>query len=48
MIKVKHTIALMEGITVGRRKDGSRAVLYSDNVIEWYSAKAFALYFEEI
>lgn len=26
------------GITVGRRKDGSVAVLWSDDTIEWYSA----------
>ncbi|HEY6021300.1 MAG TPA: hypothetical protein VIY48_15765 [Candidatus Paceibacterota bacterium] len=29
------------GITVGQRKDGSRAVLWSNDVITWYDQAAF-------
>lgn len=48
MIKVKHTITGDFGITVGQRKDGSRAVLYLDNSIEWFEATAFTLYFRAV
>jgi hypothetical protein len=29
------------GTTCGLRKDGSRAVLWSDNQVEWFSADEF-------
>jgi hypothetical protein len=29
------------GTTCGQRKDGSRAVLWSDNQVEWFSADEF-------
>lgn len=29
------------GITCGQRKDGSRAILWSDNQVEWFSADEF-------
>lgn len=29
------------GITVGQRKDGSRAVLWSDNQVEWFDKDEF-------
>lgn len=40
MITVNSTYAT--GITVGQRKDGSRAVLWTDNSISWHSAEDFA------
>lgn len=30
------------GITVGQRKDGSRAILWDDDTITWHSAEEFA------
>jgi hypothetical protein len=30
-----------QGVTVGQRKDGSRAVLWSDNEITWHDADTF-------
>lgn len=36
------------GDTVGRRKDGSIAVLFDDDSIEWYSAEDFNATFEVI
>lgn len=29
------------GITVGRRKDASRAILWDDNELQWFSAEEF-------
>lgn len=29
------------GITCGQRKDGSRAVLWSDNQVEWFNKDEF-------
>lgn len=31
----------MHGITVGARKDGSRAILWDDNELQWFSAEEF-------
>lgn len=39
MINVK--VNDMIGTTCGQRKDGSRAVLWSNNTITWYSATEF-------
>lgn len=39
MISVK--IDNMTGITVGQRKDGSRAVLWDNDQIAWYSKRSF-------
>lgn len=39
MITVKHNKAV--GVTVGQRKDGSRAVQWSDSSITWHSAEEF-------
>lgn len=48
MINVENIYTHLTGITVGRRKDGSVAVLFEDNSVEWFSSVAFNSYFEEI
>jgi hypothetical protein len=46
MVVVKNNTTGAEGITVGRRKDGSRAVLYNhQNDVHWFSAELFASWF---
>lgn len=45
---VAHTLTSLVGVTVGRRKDGSRAVLFEDDSIAWFDADMFAKYFREI
>lgn len=47
MITVKNIYTGLTGVTVGQRKDGSRAVLFEDNSIEWLSAVAFGSYCDE-
>lgn len=47
MITVKNIYTGLTGVTVGQRKDGSRAVLFEDNSIEWLSAVAFNSYYDE-
>lgn len=32
----------LHGVTVGVRKDGSRAVLWDDNLIDWFKPAAFS------
>lgn len=39
MINVKYNDVI--GCTVGQRKDGSRAVQWSDSSITWHSAEEF-------
>ncbi len=41
MITVSRGEGFGTGVTCGRRKDGSRAVLWSDNEITWYSKDDF-------
>jgi len=48
MINVKNTVTNLVGITVGQRKDGSRAVLFDDNSVAWFDADLFATYFVEV
>jgi len=48
MINVKNTLTNLVGITVGQRKDGSRAVLFEDNSVAWFDADLFTKYFEEV
>jgi hypothetical protein len=35
-----------EGIVCGKRTDGSRCVLWQDDVFEWFNAGQFASLFE--
>lgn len=48
MRTVKNIYTSLVGITVGLRKDGSVAVLFEDNSIEWFSAVEFNSYYEEV
>jgi len=46
MRTVKNNTTGALGITVGRRKDGSRAVMYDDQVeVHWFDADLFASWF---
>lgn len=46
MFTVRNNTTGAEGITVGQRKDGSRAVLYNDQSdIHWFTADLFADWF---
>lgn len=43
MYTVKHpSLKGMYGTTCGLRKDGSRAVLWSDETIDWFKFEEFA------
>lgn len=48
MRNVRNTVTGITGITVGRRKDGSVAVLFDDDSIGWFEADPFGKYFEEV
>jgi hypothetical protein len=48
MRTVKNTLTKCVGITVGRRKDGSVAVMFDDNSLGWYDAELFARFFVEV
>jgi hypothetical protein len=49
MINVKNTLTNLVGITVGQRKDGSRAVLFDGaSEVHWFDADLFATYFVEV
>lgn len=49
MLIVRNTTTGARGMTVGRRKDGSRAVLYDgQNTIHWFPADMFASWFEVV
>lgn len=36
------------GVTVGLRKDGSVAVLFDDNQLQWFTAEQFTTTFLEV
>jgi hypothetical protein len=49
MVNVLHVATSVTGVTVGLRKDGSRAVLYDDtDYIKWFSAEEFSSTFEVV
>jgi hypothetical protein len=49
MVTVRNATTGAIGITVGQRKDGSRAVLYNhQNEVHWFSAALFDSWFEEV
>lgn len=49
MINVKNILTGLAGITVGQRKDGSRAILFDDAAeVHWFDADLFAKYFVEV
>lgn len=48
MINVRNIYTGLTGITVGQRKDGSRAVLFEDNSLDWFDAITFNSYYEVV
>lgn len=49
MRTLKSKVTGATGITVGRRKDGSVAVMYDHNdEIFWFEAELFASFFTEV
>lgn len=43
---IEVTFGARVGVTVGQRKDGSRAVQWEDDSIDWFKADEFAALME--